>query len=137
MSKKQGESFPDFYGITDIDDDRRIPPGIIPEDNKRNWRIAFHFHFREIFKGFLNGILSKGCFLQIVYLSFNPLLYFFNPYVMFKIIFYSDLNTNQAVERIQAEFPPGEDRDEILNFIQSSQRGLVKKTAEEWKKDWE
>lgn len=56
---------------------------------------------------------------------------------MFKIIFYSDLNTNQAVERIQAEFPAGEDRDEILNFIQSSQRGFVKKTAEEWKKDWE
>ena len=56
---------------------------------------------------------------------------------MFRIIFHSDLNTNQAVEKIKAEFSPGEDRDEILSFIQSSQRGFLKKTAEEWKKDWE
>ena len=56
---------------------------------------------------------------------------------MFKIIFYSDLNTHQAVETIKAEFPPGEDREEILSFIQSSRRGFVKKTAEAWKKDWE
>jgi UDP-N-acetylglucosamine acyltransferase len=56
---------------------------------------------------------------------------------MFKIIFYSDLNTGQAVEKIKAKFPPGEDRDEILRFVQSSQRGFVKKPAEAWKEDWE
>lgn len=56
---------------------------------------------------------------------------------MFKIIYYSDLNTAQAVERIKDEFPPGEDRNEIINFIQSSKRGIVKKTAEEWNIDLE
>ena len=56
---------------------------------------------------------------------------------MFKLIFYSDLNTSQAVERIREEFPPGEDRDEILNFIQSSERGIIKKTAGKWETDSE
>lgn len=56
---------------------------------------------------------------------------------MFKIIFYSELNTSQAVEKIKADISPGEDRDEILSFIQSSRRGFVKKEAEAWKKDWE
>jgi UDP-N-acetylglucosamine acyltransferase len=51
---------------------------------------------------------------------------------MFKIIFFSDLNTGRAVERLRAEFPEGEDRDEILRFIDSSKRGLVKKPAESW-----
>ncbi|NIM59164.1 MAG: acyl-ACP--UDP-N-acetylglucosamine O-acyltransferase [Candidatus Aminicenantes bacterium] len=51
---------------------------------------------------------------------------------IFKIFFYSDLNTTQAAAKINEKFPPGEDRDEILNFIQSSERGIVKKTAEKW-----
>lgn len=51
---------------------------------------------------------------------------------MFRIIFYSDLNTSQAVERISRDFPPGEDRDEILRFIKESKRGIVKKTSESW-----
>jgi UDP-N-acetylglucosamine acyltransferase len=55
---------------------------------------------------------------------------------MFKIVFYSDLNTAQAVERIEKEFPPGEDRDEILCFIRDSQRGIVKKPSEKWDEDW-
>jgi UDP-N-acetylglucosamine acyltransferase len=54
---------------------------------------------------------------------------------MFRLIFFSDLNTAQAVERIEKEFSPGEDRDEILSFIRSSKRGIVKKPSEEWKKD--
>lgn len=49
---------------------------------------------------------------------------------MFKIIFYSDLNTVQAVERIKESFASGEDRDEIINFIQSSKRGIIKKSSE-------
>ena len=51
---------------------------------------------------------------------------------IFKIFFYSDLNSTQATDKIKEKFPPGEDRDEIINFIQSSQRGIIKKTAEKW-----
>jgi len=51
---------------------------------------------------------------------------------MFKIIFYTDLNTSQAVEQIQEQFSQSEDVDEIVNFIKSSQRGITKKTAEKW-----
>jgi len=56
---------------------------------------------------------------------------------MYKIIFHSDLNTDQAVEKIQKDFSPGEDRDEIIRFIQSSKRGILKKTAEKWDIDSE
>lgn len=55
---------------------------------------------------------------------------------MFKIVFYSDINTAQAVERIEKEFPPSEDRDEILRFIRESKRGIVKKPSEKWEEDW-
>ena len=54
---------------------------------------------------------------------------------MFKIVFFSDLNTQQAVERLRADVPDGEDRAEILGFIASSKRGLVKKAAEAWESD--
>jgi UDP-N-acetylglucosamine acyltransferase len=56
---------------------------------------------------------------------------------MFKIIFYSDLNTIQALERIEKEFPPGEDKNEILRFIRDSRRGIVKKPSDKWDKNWE
>ena len=56
---------------------------------------------------------------------------------LFKIIFYSNLNTTQALEKIEKEFPPGEDRDEILRFIRDSKRGIVKKPSEKWNQDWE
>lgn len=56
---------------------------------------------------------------------------------IFRIIFYSDLNTTQAIEKIVKEFPSGEDRDEILRFVQESKRGIVKKPSEKWNKDWE
>jgi UDP-N-acetylglucosamine acyltransferase len=54
---------------------------------------------------------------------------------IFKIFFYSELNTTQALERIQNEFPPGEDREEIVRFIQSSKRGVIKKTTEKWENE--
>ncbi len=54
---------------------------------------------------------------------------------MFRIIFYSDLNTSQALEKIEKEMPPGEDRDEIINFIRASERGIIKKTAEKWEEE--
>ncbi len=47
---------------------------------------------------------------------------------MFKLIFNSNLNTGQALDRITDEFPQTEDRDVILQFIQASTRGIVKKT---------
>ena len=56
---------------------------------------------------------------------------------MFKIIFNSNLNTTQAVEKIEKEFPPGEDRDRILGFIRESERGIVKKPSEKWNQDLE
>jgi UDP-N-acetylglucosamine acyltransferase len=56
---------------------------------------------------------------------------------IFKIFFYSDLNSTQALERIKEQIPPGEDRDEIINFVQSSTRGIVKKVSERWEADWE
>jgi UDP-N-acetylglucosamine acyltransferase len=48
---------------------------------------------------------------------------------MIKVLYFSELNTTQAVERIRAEFPAGPDRDELLEFIQTSKRGILKKTA--------
>lgn len=51
---------------------------------------------------------------------------------MFKIFFFSDVNTQQALERLRADFPDGEDRDEIIRFIESSTRGLIKKSTESW-----
>jgi UDP-N-acetylglucosamine acyltransferase len=51
---------------------------------------------------------------------------------MFKLLFFSDLNTAQALEKIQAQFPPGEDRDEIIRFVLASKRGIVKKTTDQW-----
>ena len=56
---------------------------------------------------------------------------------MFKIIFHSDLNTTQALERIKKEFSPGEDRDEIIGFMSSSRRGFHKKAGQEWRDDSE
>ncbi|MFZ2053249.1 MAG: acyl-ACP--UDP-N-acetylglucosamine O-acyltransferase [Candidatus Aminicenantales bacterium] len=51
---------------------------------------------------------------------------------IFKILFYSDLNTQQAIEQIQARIPEGEDRDEIIRFIQASKRGIIKKPSGTW-----
>jgi UDP-N-acetylglucosamine acyltransferase len=51
---------------------------------------------------------------------------------IFKLLFYSNLNTSQAVERIKAAFPPHEDREEIIRFIESSTRGIIKKVPATW-----
>jgi UDP-N-acetylglucosamine acyltransferase len=56
---------------------------------------------------------------------------------IFDILFFSDLNTGQAIDRIRAEFPAGEDRDEILGFIEESKRGIVKKPSGAWENDSE
>lgn len=56
---------------------------------------------------------------------------------MFKVLFYSDLNTSQAAERIRSEIPTGEDRDGLLAFIQSSKRGIIKKASASWEDESE
>jgi UDP-N-acetylglucosamine acyltransferase len=38
----------------------------------------------------------------------------------------SNLNTSQAVERIRAEVPACAEVDELLEFIHTSERGVVK-----------
>ncbi len=49
-----------------------------------------------------------------------------------KILFYSNLNTAQALERIKTQFPANPDREEIVGFIESSSRGIIKKAAPTW-----
>lgn len=56
---------------------------------------------------------------------------------MFGIIFHSGLNTTQAVEKILEESPAGEDRDEIINFIRGSKRGIIRKVSEQWEDESE
>jgi UDP-N-acetylglucosamine acyltransferase len=57
---------------------------------------------------------------------------------IYKLIFHSDLNTSQAVEKIKTVFPPDEDREEILRFIQASTRGIIKKKPRElWESESE
>lgn len=44
----------------------------------------------------------------------------------FKLLFFSGLNTTQAIERIKAEVEPGKEVDHILQFIARSDRGIIK-----------
>jgi UDP-N-acetylglucosamine acyltransferase len=54
---------------------------------------------------------------------------------IFKIVFYSDLNTTEAARRIEKKIPACEDKNETLDFIQRSSRGIVKKPSEKWEKN--
>lgn len=44
----------------------------------------------------------------------------------FRLLTRSQLNTTQAIERIWAEVPSCPERDELIAFIESSQRGVIK-----------
>lgn len=44
----------------------------------------------------------------------------------FRLLARSGLNTSQAVDRIRAEIPPVPELDELLKFIEASERGFVK-----------
>jgi UDP-N-acetylglucosamine acyltransferase len=46
---------------------------------------------------------------------------------MYNLLFHSDLNTSQAVAKIKEEISPSEDRKEVIDFISSSKRGILKK----------
>jgi UDP-N-acetylglucosamine acyltransferase len=45
---------------------------------------------------------------------------------MYRILFQSGYAYNKACDMIEAQFPAGPDRDEILNFVRSSKRGVLK-----------
>ncbi|MFQ6083286.1 MAG: acyl-ACP--UDP-N-acetylglucosamine O-acyltransferase [Candidatus Aminicenantia bacterium] len=51
---------------------------------------------------------------------------------VFKIIFWSELNTAQAIEKIKTEFEIIPEIEEIIKFIHTSKRGIIKKSAESW-----
>ncbi|MFV0472045.1 MAG: acyl-ACP--UDP-N-acetylglucosamine O-acyltransferase [Paludibacteraceae bacterium] len=45
---------------------------------------------------------------------------------VYRYVYLSGMNTSHAVERIQAELPATNERDEILLFIKDSPRGIIK-----------
>jgi UDP-N-acetylglucosamine acyltransferase len=46
---------------------------------------------------------------------------------VYRIIYNRGLNTTQAVEYLEEEFPATDERDEIVLFIRQSQRGIIKR----------
>ena len=48
---------------------------------------------------------------------------------IYRIIFQSGLNVSSAVARVETEFAQSDFRDEILNFIKASERGILKGTG--------
>lgn len=45
---------------------------------------------------------------------------------IYRILYQSRLNTSQALNKLELEFPVSDERDEIINFINQSGRGLMK-----------
>lgn len=45
---------------------------------------------------------------------------------IYRYIYMNNLNVSDAVERIEAELPATSERDEILQFIRNSQRGIIR-----------
>jgi UDP-N-acetylglucosamine acyltransferase len=45
---------------------------------------------------------------------------------IYRIIYNSGLNNSQALEQIEKETPPSEERDEIIRFMKESKRGLIR-----------
>lgn len=45
---------------------------------------------------------------------------------IYHILFQSSLNTTDAITRIEEEIPPSEIRDMVLQFVKSSERGILK-----------
>lgn len=45
---------------------------------------------------------------------------------IYRVIFSSDMNTTVALEAVEQQFPQSEFRDEIVEFIRGSQRGILK-----------
>jgi UDP-N-acetylglucosamine acyltransferase len=49
---------------------------------------------------------------------------------IYRVVFQGGFNTSQALEHIEKEFAASEVRDEILDFIRNSRRGLIKGYSE-------
>ena len=45
---------------------------------------------------------------------------------IYRILYQSNLNTTQALNKLELDFPVSDERDEIINFINKSGRGLMK-----------
>lgn len=45
---------------------------------------------------------------------------------IYRCIYSPGMNTFQAMERIEAEFPAGGEREEVLGFLRSSSRGIIR-----------
>ncbi|MDR1582185.1 MAG: acyl-ACP--UDP-N-acetylglucosamine O-acyltransferase [Prevotellaceae bacterium] len=48
---------------------------------------------------------------------------------IYKVIYQSNLNTTDACNKVEQDFPQTEERDLILNFIRSSKRGIIRRDA--------
>ncbi|MBK5269897.1 MAG: acyl-ACP--UDP-N-acetylglucosamine O-acyltransferase [Bacteroidia bacterium] len=46
---------------------------------------------------------------------------------IYRVIYGKNLNISQAVEFLEEEFPATDERDEIVQFIRNSQRGIIKR----------
>ncbi|HVD99418.1 MAG TPA: acyl-ACP--UDP-N-acetylglucosamine O-acyltransferase [Cytophagaceae bacterium] len=45
---------------------------------------------------------------------------------IYRTIYLKGLNTSKALQIIEVDFPPSKEKDEIINFIQNSDRGIMK-----------
>ena len=45
---------------------------------------------------------------------------------IYDLLYYSGMNVSDACEKIEAGFPPSEEKDEILAFVRNSKRGIIK-----------
>ncbi|MDE6559434.1 MAG: acyl-ACP--UDP-N-acetylglucosamine O-acyltransferase [Muribaculaceae bacterium] len=45
---------------------------------------------------------------------------------VYRILYLSDLNVNNAVRRIRENIPQSDERDEILEFVENSERGIIR-----------
>ena len=45
---------------------------------------------------------------------------------IYRIIYASGLNHTQAIEKLQQEMSPSAEKDEVIHFLQSSERGIIK-----------
>lgn len=45
---------------------------------------------------------------------------------IYRILFISGLNNSQALDKIELELPPSKERDEVVNFLRNSGRGVIR-----------
>lgn len=46
---------------------------------------------------------------------------------IYRVIYNKGMNTSQALEYLEEEFPATDERDEIVTFIRESNRGIIKR----------